>query len=123
MLRAILAALAACLVASTSSASDDHCRYTANCDYEIRERLLSIPVWILEVTRAQRLLVTGEVRFEKRGYKLIAHVDDGLKCETEITFVEGGFMCGCTDPKKYVQVDDAYQSIFGSYILTLRPPR
>lgn len=123
MIRTILAALAACLVASGSSANDDHCRYTANCDYEIREKLLSIPEWIFEVTRAQRLVVSGKVRFERRGYMLISHFDDGLKCEAEVTFVEGGFMAGCTDPKKYVQVVDSYQSIFGTYILTMRPPR
>src|SRR5262245_22143757 len=80
MIRTILAALAACLVASGASANDDHCRYTANCDYEIRERLLGIPVWIFEMTRAQRLILTGEVRFEKRGYKLFALSDTGMKC-------------------------------------------
>ena len=134
MIRTKLAALAACLIAtsalavdvlSTGSPVDDHCRYTANCDYEIREKLLSIPVWIFEATRAQRMLVTGQIRFEQQGYKLIAHIDAGIKCEAEITFLEGGFMYpGCLDfPKKYVQVDDAYQSILGTYIHTLRPPR
>lgn len=123
MIRTSIAALAACLLASFASADDDHCRYTANCDYEIRERLLSIPLWVIEVTRAQRMVVSGHVRFEQQGYKLISHFDDGIKCDAEVTFVPGGFLAGCTDPKKYVQVDDAYQSIFGSYILTIRPPR
>ena len=124
MIRTTLTAIAACLVASSVSANDDHCRYTANCDYEIRERLLSIPVWTFEATRAQRLVVSGQVRFEQQGGKLIAHIDVGIKCEAEVKFVEGGFMVDCTDPnsKKYVQVVDTYQSVFGTYILTLRPP-
>ena len=134
MIRRTLIAIA-CVISSSAWAADDvppakfpvddYCRYTANCDYEIRERLLSIPVWVFEWTRAQRTQ-GGTVRFEQRGQKLIAHVDTGMKCEAEVTFVEGGFMCsGCDEAssKKYVQVDDAYQSVFGSYILTLRPPR
>ena len=126
MIRMTLAILVLCLAGfASASAQDDHCRYTANCDYEIRERLLSIPVWTFEVMRAGRMVVSGQTRFEKRGYKLFALTDTGLKCEAEVIFVEGGFMADCTDPgsKKYVQVDDAYQAIFGSYILTLRPPR
>lgn len=126
MFRTLLAVLILCLTShGRVSAQDDLCRYTANCDYEIRERLLSIPYWIFEVQRAGRMVVSGQTRCEKRGYKLFALTDTGLKCEAEVTFVEGGFTTDCTDPrsKKYVQVDDAYQSIFGSYILTLRPPQ
>jgi hypothetical protein len=123
MIRTVLLAFAACLAACSASANDDHCRYTANCDYEIRERLLSIPVWTFEMARAQRTLITGEVRFKLREQRLVADVDVGWKCEAEVKFVEGGFMVGCDDPKKYVQVVDAYQSILGTYIFTLRPPR
>lgn len=134
MIKTKLATLAACLIGSSALAADDAastgpvddlCRATADCDYEIRERLLSIPVWIFEGVRAQRNLVTGHVRFEKRGYKLIAHIDYGIKCEVEVIFVEGGFICpDCEDfPKKYVRVDDAYQNIHGTYIHILRPPR
>jgi len=124
MIRTLLAILAASLmVASAATANDDHCRATGNCDYEIREKLLSIPVWTWEMTRAQRTHITGEVRFKMQGYKLIADVDVGWKCEAEVKFVEGGFMVGCDDPKKYVQVAGTYQSIWGSYILTFRPPR
>jgi hypothetical protein len=92
------------------------CLATANCDFEIRDRLLGTPVWLLEYTRAQRTQ-SGLIRFEKRGYKLIANVDLGYKCETR-----GGFMLEpCSDAKKFVQVDNVYQSVFGSYILTIRP--
>lgn len=82
-------------------------------------------MWLFEVTRAGRVVVSGKTHFEKRDHKLFALTDTGMKCEAEVTSVEGGFMTDCTDPtsKKYVQVDDAYQSIFGSYILTLRPSR
>ena len=70
-------------------------------------------------------MVNGQVRFEQQAGKLIAHIDVGIKCEAEVKFVEGGFMVDCTDPnsKKYVQVVDTYQSVFGTYILTIRPPR
>jgi len=104
MIRTILCALVACFVACRASGDDDHCRYTANCDYEIRERLLSIPVWLFEVTRAGRVVVSGRTHFEKRGHRLFALTDTGMKCEAEVTFVEGGFMTDCTDPtsKKYV---------------------
>jgi len=135
MIRTKLAALAACLIAtsalaaddvpSTGSPVDDLCRATANCDYEIRERLLSIPVWHFEWTRAQRTQ-GGLVRFEKRGYKLIGNIDAGVKCDNEIEFVEGGFMmdtCPMTVPRMFVQVDDTYQCFWGTYILTIRPPR
>ena len=52
MLKTKLASLATCFIASSSLAADDValagpvddlCRATASCDYEIRERLLSIP--------------------------------------------------------------------------------
>jgi len=123
MIRTMPAILAASLlVASAASARDDLCRATGNCDYEIREKLLSIPVWTWEMTRAARTHITGEVRFKMQGQKLIADVDVGWKCEAEVKFVEGGFMVGCDDPKKYVQVAETYQSVWGSYILTFRPP-
>jgi hypothetical protein len=126
MIKAALTATAVCLVSAIAFADDDHCRYTANCDYEIRERLLSIPVWNLEFTRAQRTQV-WPVRFEKRGYKLFGIIDAGIKCENEVEFVEKGFLfdsCPPSQSREWVQVDgDIYQSIKGSYILTLRPPR
>lgn len=130
---AALAALAACFASSALAADeaaatgpvDDLCRATADCDYETRDRLLSIPVWIFEGVRAQRILVAGQVRFEKRGHRLIAHIDYGIKCEVEVRLMTGGFICpDCEDfPKTYVRVDDAYQNIVGTYIYTLRPPR
>jgi hypothetical protein len=103
---------------------DDLCRATANCDYEIRERFLSIPVWIIEVTRAQRTLISGEMRFRQQGYTLIADVDVGWKYQVEVAFVEGGVVFKlASGDRKYVQVDDAYQAIQGTYIYTIRPPR
>jgi hypothetical protein len=126
MTRTKLAALAACLIASSASAQEDLCLATANCDYEIRARLLGTPVWLFEITRAQRT-ISGVMRFEQRGYKLIGHFDTGLKCDSEIKFVEGGFTLEtCGDAfygRKFVQVDDAYQVIYGTYIYTIRPPR
>jgi hypothetical protein len=136
MIRTKLATLVAvCLAASNAMAADDVppaqfpvddlCRVTANCDYEIRERLLSIPVWHFEWTRAQRTQ-GGLVRFEMRGNKLIGNIDAGVKCDNEIVFVEGGFMmdtCPMTAARKFVQVDDTYQCFCGTYILTIRPPR
>lgn len=133
MIRTKLAALAACLFATSVFAADDMasmgpvddlCRATASCDYEIREKLLSVPVWTLVVTRAQRTHQSGEVRFRQHGYKLIADVDVGLKYETEVTPVDGGFVCMLSaGPRKYVQVDDAFQAIVGTYIYTILPPR
>ena len=133
MIQTKLAALAACLVATSALAADDIastgpvydlCHATASCDYEIRERLLSVPVWTLVVTRAQRTQLSGEVRFRQQGYKLFADVDTGFKYETEITPVDGGFVCMLSaGPRTYVQVDDAFQAIVGTYIYTIVPPR
>ena len=115
-------ALAACLVTSGVSALDDLCRYTGNCDYEIRERLLSAREWHFEWTRAQRT-TGGLIRFEKQGHKLIGHIDAGWKCDNEVEFVVGGFQLDtcATGVQNFVQVDDTYQSFFGTYIYTIRP--
>jgi hypothetical protein len=122
MIRTIAAALSACLVPSAGSAYDDLCRYTGNCDYEIRERLLSVPVWQFECTRAQKT-TGGLIRFEQRGHKLIGNIDAGWKCENEVEFVQGGFQLNtcATGVQNFVQVDDTYQSFFGTYIYTIRP--
>ena len=77
----------------------------------------------LVVTRAQRTQLSGDVRFRQQGYKLFADVDVGWKYETEVT-VDGGFVCMLSaGPRKYVQVDDAFQAIVGTYIYTILPPR
>lgn len=124
MIRTIVAALSACLVTSGASAVDDLCRFTANCDYEIRERLLGAPAWHFEWTRAQRT-TGGMIRFEQQGYKLIGLIDAGWKCDSEVEFVEGGFRLDtcATGVQLFVQVDDTYQSFFGTYIFTIRPVR
>lgn len=122
MVKMMVTALTVCLVASGAPAGDDICRYTANCDYEIRERLLGVPVWHFEWTRAQRI-TGGLIRFEQRGYKLIAYIDAGWKCDNEVEFVEGGFRLDtcATGVQNFAQVDDTYQSFFGTYIYTIRP--
>lgn len=122
IIRMMVAMFGVCIVASGGSANDDICRYTANCDYEIRERLLSVPVWHFEWTRAQRT-TGGLIRFEQQAYKLIGRIDAGWKCDNEVEFVEGGFRLDtcATGVQNFVQVDDTYQSFFGTYIYTIRP--
>jgi hypothetical protein len=122
LIRTSVAVFAAGLASCAASPVDDLCRYTGNCDYEIRERLLSMPVWHFEWTRAQRT-TGGLIRFEQRGYKLIGIIDAGWKCDNEVEFMEGGFQLDtcATGIQKFFQVDDTYQSFFGTYVYTIRP--
>jgi hypothetical protein len=93
---------------------------------QIRAKLLATPVWIYEwkVPNAPPGKVnTGKAWFAEKDGKLIGYLDDGWKCDSEVTLRQDGFdMETCAAPdKRFVQSGDAFKATFGSYIYTIRP--
>ncbi len=82
-----------------------------------------MPDWML-AGKAEQKNEGRLVRFEQRGEKLVAIIDTGPWCESDVEFTAGGFVLEmCPGSRRFEQVDDAYRSFDGAYVLTLRQPR
>lgn len=98
----------------------------------IRARLLGVTAWSYERAQspghggphaAQGKLDQGRAWFTEKNGKVTGHIDDGLKCDSEVTLKEDGFdMATCADgDKRFVQSADKFTATFGYYTYTLRP--
>jgi hypothetical protein len=92
----------------------------------IRAKLLATPVWIFEDSHGN-FVNTGRLRFEQQGDKLIAKLDIGLKCESDVELLPDAFVFeGCAGPPRTMKFnpDDTnapFKNIFGSYTYIVRP--
>ena len=93
---------------------------------QIRAKLLATPVWAYEwkVPNAPSGKVnTGKAWFAEKDGKLIGYLDDGWKCDSEVTLRADGFdMETCADgDKQFVRSGDGFTATFGTYHNTIRP--
>jgi hypothetical protein len=117
MTRMIMATVAAILLSGPAqSDSPDH----------IRAKLLATPSWAYEVAHEvaqQKFVNTGKVRFAEKDGKLIGHIDEGWKCDNEVTLRANGFdMKNCGDNDlQFILSGDKFVATNGSYTNTIRP--
>jgi len=65
----------------------------------------------------------GKAWFVVKDGKLIGYLDDGWKCDSEVTLRFDGFdIETCTsDDKRFVRLGDEFKATFGSYTYIIRP--
>jgi hypothetical protein len=98
----------------------------------IRAQLLATPVWVYEwfqpPGQADAHGIAGKVNsgkawFAEKDGKLIGYLDDGVKCDSEVTLRADGFdmeTCAAGD-KRFVRSGDGFAARFGSYTYAIHP--
>ena len=99
---------------------------------QIRAKLLGTPVWAYEsgqskdhsdVHGAHGKVETGKVSFADKDGKLVAAIDEGLKCDNEVRLRADGFDledCWGRD-LQYVRSGNEFKASFSSTNFTIRP--